>query len=85
MFFDAATSKVKVLKAGTMETRKNAAATLFRISLADDNNIIISSVMIPALVDLLEHEYPREKRYHSKRLRVRCKRFMMKRGHTKAW
>lgn len=47
---------VKVLRSGTMETRENAAATLFSLSLADENKIIIgASGAIPALVDLLEN------------------------------
>ncbi|KAF8091255.1 hypothetical protein N665_0450s0013 [Sinapis alba] len=55
-----------------MESRKNAEATLFRLSLADENKIIIGSVMIPEIVDLLEHEYPREKIYAAKTLFSLC-------------
>ncbi|KAG8498677.1 hypothetical protein CXB51_005066 [Gossypium anomalum] len=45
-----------MLAAGSMEARENAAATLFRLSLADVNKIIIgASGAIPALVDLLQN------------------------------
>ena len=43
-----------------MEARENAAATLFSLSLADENKIIIgASGAIPALVDLLRNGTPR--------------------------
>ncbi|TYI36563.1 hypothetical protein ES332_A03G150100v1 [Gossypium tomentosum] len=45
-----------MLAAGSMEARENAAATLFSLSLVDENKIIIgASGAIPALVDLLQN------------------------------
>ncbi|KAG4208301.1 hypothetical protein ERO13_A03G122500v2 [Gossypium hirsutum] len=45
-----------MLAAGSMEARENAAATLFSLSIVDENKIIIgASGAIPALVDLLQN------------------------------
>lgn len=46
---------VQVLKKGSMEAQENAAATLFSLSLVDENKVIIGNSLgaIPALVALL--------------------------------
>ncbi|KAL2344967.1 hypothetical protein Fmac_006252 [Flemingia macrophylla] len=63
MLADAIPSIVQVLRSGTMEARENAAATLFSLSLADENKIIIgTSGAIPALVELLQNGSPRGKK-----------------------
>ncbi|KAL1189926.1 U-box domain-containing protein 10 [Cardamine amara subsp. amara] len=56
-------SFVEVLQYGTMEARENAAATLFSLSLPDENKIKIGeSGAIPALVNLLENGSVRGKK-----------------------
>lgn len=47
---------VQVLRARSMEAMENAAATLFSLSLAEENKIIIGAAgAIPALVDFLQN------------------------------
>ncbi|GKB06238.1 U-box domain-containing protein 11-like protein [Tanacetum coccineum] len=63
MLANVVTSIVQLLRVGTMETRENAAATLFSLSLANENKFIIgASGAIPALVNLLENRSTKGKK-----------------------
>ncbi|EEF32796.1 E3 ubiquitin ligase PUB14, putative [Ricinus communis] len=58
-----ADNRVYVLRNGSMEARENAAATLFSLSVIDENKVAIGAAgAMPALIDLLREGTPRGKK-----------------------